>query len=293
MRAVGGSSIRTAPGIALALMLVWSAGCSGEAGRPGAGPTEVSGSPNVQPDAEDVAAVEEAVRDYLEAFRESDFMEWKRLSAGELAELADWSALVTANNPSSSRDLEIESLEVESVQEPAATVQLEATFNETFVDPLSGGDDSYTLDLSGPVQLVKEASGWKVADIYRDGRSRLESVFTRVRGRQERNGVTVEVTGVDLRPDTTVVVVQIRNTLDEAIDLDFDAAMVTSNGRQFGSGQPASQLEIAPEARLEEAYYWSNASLPLSTSEFRLLLEFFTGGSFDEVSFDIPVRLID
>jgi hypothetical protein len=278
--------------VALILLLVGVA-CSDSSSEPAPGARE-EGSPQAQPDADELVAIEETVRGYLEAFRASDFAEMKELSANELEQLADWSALLTAANISSTREVEIDSLEVASVDETAATVDLEATFSETFADPLAGGEgDSYTTDLTGPVELVQEGGAWKVADFYRDGRSRLESIFTNVRGQQEKNGVAVEVVGVDLRPDTTVVVTEIRNTLDQSVDLDFDAAIVTRGGQQLGGGQPASQTEISPDARLEEAYYWANAILPVHTSELRLLLDFFSRESFEEISFDIPLRLID
>jgi hypothetical protein len=265
---------RLLAGIAL---LVAIPACSGDEPQP-AGRSPVS-----SPD--QVAAIEEAVRNYLQALADDDRAAKVMFSSGELHSLADWEAMVALSFGSSVGEVRIDQLKVTEVGAAEATVDLEAELTRF------GFQEDTPVSLEGPVSVVKEGNAWKVADYVQDGQMRTESVYTEVSGGQERDGLAVEVVGVDVTANAVLVVIRAVNDSDRTLVLS-PGTIVSPDGRRLGFGEPsATQRAALPSAPLETYLYWSGRSLPPNATTFELLLDFTDAAG--TVSLAIPVELID
>jgi hypothetical protein len=231
------------------------------------------------------AAVEEAVRSYLQALADDDRAAKVMFSTGELLSLADWEAMVALSFGSSVGEVRIDRLEVAALHPATATVDLQAELTRF------GFQEDTPVSLEGPVSVVKEGNVWKVADFVQDGQARTESVYTEVRGSQERDGLAVEVLGVDVTANAVLVVIRAVNDSDRTLVLS-PGTIVAPDGRRLGFGEPsATQRAALPSAPLETYLYWSGRSLPPDATTFDLLLDF--TDALGTVSFDFPVELVE
>jgi hypothetical protein len=230
------------------------------------------------------AAINEAVRSYLQALADDDRAAKVMFSTGELLALADWEAMVALSFGSSVGEVRIDRLEVTDLQSTTATVDLQAELTRF------GFQEDTPVSLEGPVSVVKEGNAWKVVDYVQDGLSRTESVYTEVSGGQERDGLAVEVVGVDVTANAVLVVIRAVNDSDRTLVLS-PGTIVAPDGRRLGFGEPsATQRAALPSAPLETYLYWSGRSLPPNETTFDLLLDF--TDAMGTVSFDFPVQLV-
>jgi hypothetical protein len=278
--------------LALLLLVIPTVSCTGRPAVPeqDGGPPTDSPPEMAQPSAEDLQEIEQVLRDYFEALRTDDWAERKRLSIGELRALGDWQQILVESSGRGEAELETETMEVTSVTETSATVDFEATLTQTFVNPLTGGTDTSHVDFSGPVILERSGEAWRVADYVRNGRSLQEELFTRVDGRQEKNGIILEVVGADLRDNGTLVAVQLTNNTQSELTMSTPI-LVTENGQQLGDGF-TTVTSLAPQAQSLEVLSWTR-DLPLTTRSFRVVVMLFGDDFASTTDFDLMARLRD
>lgn len=245
---------------------------------PSASPQDARG-----PSAEELLEVESVVRAYFQAIEDDDFAARKELSTGELLILADWARILNNNLPPSA--LTIKELEVQAVAEDEASVEFEATFE-------FGGAEPYTTTYTGPVELVREGSAWKIADYTRNGLRETESIFTNVKGSQEKGGLEVEVEGVILRTDSILTMIRATNRTGAPLDATYSPApTIVSEGEQVSGGTPGPAYQVVGGASLETYFFWADQTLPLTTKGFRLVCSFVGQQSGGLIQFDIPIKL--
>jgi len=262
-------------------LVVAAASCGGgqPSSVPGSSKVPTSSSPSrpeptIGPD--DIAAIEKTVRDLLEADRTSNPAELKRLTTDEVAIAESWAARIIANEPQPTAELTVDQLSVDSVVAGEAEVTVEAEIRFAGVpEPLTYQSMSLRL----------EDGLWKVADLKRDGLVLSENAFTEATGRQERNGVEVEVVGYWRRRRSTLVVATVTNhAADQAIG--FRSSLIVGGKQHDGDVGPSS-VTVARDAALD-TYFYFQGDIPV-TGKPRLVTSF-TWGS-EESSFDIPITL--
>jgi hypothetical protein len=290
------SAGRRSLGFALSGALVLVA-CGG-AGGPTANDQRGSGTPKVSPPAspspsptatligsqvvslDEVASIEQVVRDYFAAFGDADFDRLLELSAGELRSLAMWQQ--TLNSAFQEAGVlkpvggTLESLEIVSVSGDEATVNVQGTVNETFFDERKGESQVLVTDITGPVTLTR-SSPWLVADYSRNGRSVRQSLSSKARGKEARQGLAVTVKGVDLRPSGTVVIVGVGNTTGLKGGGD-PPVIVGSSGKRFKTAfsDNVVYVEVPARSKVTTGFFLPKG-LPGTTKTFRFVMKFFLG----------------
>jgi hypothetical protein len=235
----------------------------------------------------DERTVEQAVRGYLGAVAADDYQAKLRFGTGDLDAVAEWELMVALSFGSALGEVEVQRLEVASVDGDAATVELHAELR------LAGFQDDPATVLSGPVSMIRTAKGWKVADYVRDGRSVAEGVFTRLEGRGEGDGVAVDVLGAHVAADSILVVLEATNASTTSYVL-VPATILGPDGAVLPFGEPSgTQRAVLPSAPLETYVFWSGRSLAADARSFRLQLTFEPSEGEMAVDLDIPVTLID
>jgi hypothetical protein len=245
------------------------------------------------------AAVEGAVRDYFDAFDRSDFAGLESHSVGELTALPSWLRILSTEFQSlgvlSPAGASIDNLTVTSITGRTATVQIRGQLDETAVSEKPMNGTIISSDISGPVTLVQGTTTWQVADFRRGGRSVRDQIYTTVRGQQTRQGITVKVVGVDLRPRGTVVVLEVRNTT--ALNAGAANPVIRdAYGRQHQTslGSHTVLLEANRRSTTRHALFFPSGLRP-GTASFRFRTDYDLGCNpvcKISTSFDIPVQLV-
>lgn len=272
---------RTRPrpaGFVLLALLV--ASCS--TGSSGTSPSPSAGS-------QDVAAVTAAVNRYFgSALPSSDWAEIARSSTGQLQVQAKWLASQDIAPSVGQGGLDIQRLQVISVNASEALVAFDAT--RTVGDRLT--------TYGGPVKLLKENGKWSVADYTRDGRSVAASVFTHAKGLARRDGIIVTVVGVQLEAGHADVWVRIQNTTSAQLVWNRPIVIVDDTGTQRGRGalfvssaDTSEGFEMMPHVSVFGDFVVDNVTLPLSTKSFRLLVGATNNDTQQTIDLSVSVHL--
>jgi hypothetical protein len=211
-----------------------------------------------------------------------------RLSTGPLHVQAEWLASQDIASSAAQSNLAIQQLQVTSIHGPDALVAFDAT--RTIEDRL--------ITYGGPVRLVKTSGTWRLADYTRDGRSVAASIFTHVSGSASRGGIVVKVVGVQLEAGHVDVWVRIQNTTSARLVWNRPIVIVDQSGRQLGRGalfvsssDTSEGFMMMPRVSVFGAFVVDNATLPLSTTAFRLLVGATNGTTHQPVDLGVSVHL--
>lgn len=264
---------------ALAAATLTAAACTAEVSTP----PPTSAAPTAQDESE---AVEAALLEHLEAVAADDHERKVTTSVGELQALADWQLMTSLAFGSAFGTLEVERVEVTDVGATEARAELDALIR------LAGFESDPPAVLSGPAVLAHTGGGWKVRDYVLNGRRRTASVWTSVRGRVQRSGVTFTVTGVDAPADSILVVFTATSVSEQTFTMQ-PATILTEDGRRLGFGEPsATQRALLPTAPLESYVYWSGRDLRAEDRSFELLIDL-TSSTGGTMRLEIPVQLLE
>ena len=217
----------------------------------------------------DVATVAATVNRYFASSLPSgDWAQIARSSTGQLQVQAEWLASQDIAPSVGQGQLNIQRLQVISVSGSEALVAFDAT--RTIGDRL--------ITYGGPVRLVRTSGTWSVADYTRDGRSVAASVFTHAKGLARRDGIIVTVVGVQLEAGHVDVWVRIQNTTSAQLVWNRPIVIVDEKGTQRGRGalfvssaDTTESFVMMPGVSVFGDFLVDNATLPLSTTSFRLL----------------------
>jgi hypothetical protein len=249
----------------------------------------VGGSPTPSPGARDAAAVVATVNSYFgSALPSGDWEQMARSSTGQLHVQAEWLASQDIAPSAGQGTLAIKRLQVISVSGSQALVAFDAT--RTIGDRLT--------TYGGPVRLVKANGTWRVADYTRNGRSVAASTFTHVTGVARRGGIIVKVVGVQLEAGHVDVWVRIENTTSARLVWNRPIVIVDEKGGQLGRGalfvssaDTSEGFVMMPGVSVFGDFLVDNATLPLSTTSFRLLAGATNGTTHRPVDLSVSVHL--
>ena len=272
---------RTCSRLAVVLVVAFVAASCSKA-SPGTSPSSSAGS-------HDVAAVTATVNRYFgSAIPSSDWAEIARTSTGQLQEQAKWLAVQDIAPSAGAVGLDIQTLRVISITGTEALVAFDAT--------RTIGDRRVTY--GGPVKLIKQNGRWSVADYTRDGRSVAASVFTHATGMAHQGGVVVNVVGVQLEAGHVDVWVRIHNTTAAQFVWDRPIVIVNESGMQLGRGalfvsstDTSEGFELMPGVSAFGDFVVDNATLPLSTTSFTLLVGATSTDTQQPIDLSVPVHL--
>jgi hypothetical protein len=247
--------------------------------------------------AAETTAVETATRDYFEAIAVPRLADLESHSIGELRTLARWWRILSnefdGDGALTPAGAAISSLKVTSIAGDTATVQIHGSLEETtsYLNP--GGSALIRTDISGPVTLQRGAT-WQVTDFHRGGGSVRQQMYPVVRGQQTRQGITVKVVGVDLRPGGTVLVLQVRNSTTLKAGA-AEPVIRDARGREHPTGlRNTVVLEVARRSTATHALYFPGRLNP-RTTRFRFRVDYQLGCTPEcriWTSFDIPTQLV-
>lgn len=243
-----------------------------------------SGSPS------DAASIAATVTDYFaNGIGSGDWVKASALSTGSLKTAADW--LVTQGISSSEEQrgaFTIHSMSVTSLDSSKATLDIDATQTGA----------NYATTYTGPVSVLKQADGWKVADYLRDGRDAAAAIFPNATGRATRSGVTVQVVGAQLESNHVDVWVKIENATTSALSWDQPIVIVDASGRQLGHGflfvssaDATEPFEMLPHVSAFGDFLVDSVDLPLTTTSFHLLVGATPASSKTSIKLSVPVTL--
>ena len=249
---------------------------------------------------QEVEQIEGAVRAYFDAFDGSDFNGLRAHSVGELKVLASWQRILSersggldALKPAAAS---VDRLKVVSVKGNTATVEIKGQLDETafVLDDSTGQTKLLSTNITGAVTLVRGAA-WQVVDFHRGGRWARQQIYTKVRGQQTSQGVTVKVIGVDLRPKGTVLMLEVKNTTG----LKAGAAGTVirdASGKQLqiALGRDLVVVQVGRRSKATSGLFYMN-TLRSNTTKFNFLADVNLG--CDPVckvstSLNIPVQLL-
>ncbi|HEX6261952.1 MAG TPA: hypothetical protein VF097_03785 [Actinomycetota bacterium] len=215
-------------------------------------PTAPSG-----PTYRDRVEVEAAVEAFLEGFAvgAEDPAELLASVAGD--RLRDWARWINRYRPEREAvragRVEIESLRVESIRGSVAIAVVDATVHQPARDE-EGNRRIVARSFNGPVELRRDASGWRVVDIVRDGApmSYAIGIFDEPAAGEEA-GIRVEVASVYRFRSGTVATIRIENGTGMPIVLDRTHSLIQAAGRWVGATAVAGDLDvpIPPGAAIE------------------------------------------
>jgi hypothetical protein len=250
---------------------------------------------------QEVEKIKGAVRAYFDAFDGSDFNGLKAHSVGELKILASWQRILSTSSggldalkPAAAS---VDRLKVVSVKGNTATVEIKGQLDETafILDNSTGQTKLLSTNINGAVTLVRRAAAWQVVDFHRGGRWARQQIYTKVRGQQTSQGVTVKIIGVDLRPKGTVLMLEIKNTTG----LKAGAAGTVirdASGKQLqiALGRDLVAVQVGRRSKATSGLFYLNTLRP-NTRKFNFLADVNLG--CDPVckvttSLNIPVQLL-
>ncbi len=217
----------------------------------------------------DAANVTATVNNYFASSLPSgDWAQIARSSTGQLHVQAEWLASQDIAPAVGQGQLNIQRLQVISVSASEAIVAFDAT--RTIGDRL--------ITYGGPVRLVRTSGTWRVADYTRNGRSVAASIFTNVTGSARLGGIVVKVVGVQLESGHVDVWVRIENSTSARLVWNRPIVIVDEKGAQRGHGalfvsssDTTESFVMMPGVSVFGDFLVDNATLPLSTTSFRLL----------------------
>ncbi len=237
---------------------------------------------------EDVEEIEQIVRDYFEATGTDDLKNRAKYSTGDAFAWATWLRGQYGDflPGELSSEIAIDKLEF-----------LEGDLEEAFVDfkaqwtSYTGFGKPEVYELSGPVTVLNTDKGWKVANYKRDGKDQGEAVFSKVKGYQEVNGVALEVLGVVVQKDYLAVFTKITNRGDGNYQ-PYGGTIVDEDGRQLSNGT-ASNLSgpVLSNASVLTSFTWTEQTLNKKSRQFRMVIDGADDQSFDDITFDLAVKL--
>ena len=228
---------------------------------------------------EEIAAIEQGARAYFTALGDGDFDRLRELSTGELSSLA--TLLETLDSAFKDvgvlRPVEatLDGLEVVSVTTDEATVNVKGTMKETYFDEKRRRSRDLDTDITGPVILTR-TSPWRVVDYTRDGVSVRDSLSTKARGNETRQGLAVTVKGVDVRPSGTVVVVGITNR--SGLMASGNPPVLVAGARRFKTAFSGNvgYVDVKARSKATTGFFFPKG-LGRRTKAFRFVMEFFLG----------------
>lgn len=218
-----------------------------------------------------------------------NWAEVSQLSTGSLKTAADWLIKQGISTSEEERgSFTINSMSISSVGGSSASLNLNATQTGA----------NYAVTYSGPVSMKKESGGWKVADYLRDGRNAAAAIFPNAHGRASSSGVTVNVVGAQLEAGHVDVWVQISNRTASTLSWDQPIVVDDASGRQLGrgflfvsSGDTGEAFRMLPHLSAFGDFLVDSATLPLTTSHFRLLTGATDQTSHKQIDLSVPVTL--
>ena len=306
------SGPRLGPSLAVLLALLAATACTqgGERQPAQEAPTTPTSSPSPtatliggqQVSLEEVASIEGAVREYFDAFGGSDFKGLNTHSAGELKVLATWQRILNEGSSAGFGVLKpaaasVDRLKVVSVKGNTATVEIKGQLDETVHVIDSGTGPSVKLlstNINGAVTLLRGAA-WQVVDFHRGGRWAREQIYTKVRGQQTSQGVTVKVVGVDLRPKGTVLMMEVKNTTGLKAGASGTVIRDASGKQlQIALGRNIVVVQVGRRSKATSGLFYTK-SLPPSTKRFNFLADVMLGCNpvcKVSTSLNIPVQLL-
>ncbi len=232
---------------------------------------------------DDRTAVEDLVRNYFQTVATGDFQKLKPMATGELVKAIGFQQIVANVLGPASATLDLTKVEVASAEGGEVTVDVQGTI--TFPPP------SRPTSLDGPAIVERVHGEWRMADYTRGGRSLRESLFTQLKdARQEKNGVVLQVIGVQLRDDATLVYATITNKNTHSVSANYVASFVDPKGNQYDNSDVGFN-QVAAHASATSYYGWLNP-LPVKTKTIRLIAKVFDDTTVASDDFDIHVSLI-
>lgn len=246
-----------------------------------------SNSPAASPG--EVAAVAALTDYFVNGIGGGNWAVASQRSTGSLKTAADW--LVTQGISASEEQrgtFAIGSVAVRSIGASTASFSFKATQTGS----------NYTTTYAGPVSMIKEADGWKVADYLRDGRDAAAAILPNAHGSATRSGVTVSVVGAQLETAHVDVWVQISNHTSSRLSWDQPIVIIDASGRQLGhgvlfvsSGDTSEPFELLPHVSAFGDFLVDSVTLPLSTRTFRLLVGATDTSTHAQIDLSVPVVL--
>jgi hypothetical protein len=194
----------------------------------------------------DQVEVEEAVEEFLAAFAEGREDPGHLLGTVAGDRLRDWARWINRHRPEREavRDgrVEVASIRVVEIGAGRARAVVDATVVQETVTE-DGEPAEVDRRFNGPVLLLREGSGWRVADLVRDGSpmSHAIAVFEDPPG-AGRAGVRVEVRSVYRFLSGTVATLRIENDTDRRVVVDRRHSLIQAAGRWVGA--TGSTLEV-------------------------------------------------
>lgn len=271
------------------------AGCDSNDDAPSrSSETSVSSTPSPSPtpglETDDIEEIEQGVRDYFEATGVDDLKNRARYSTGDANAWATWlrgqyGDFLPGEIPS---EIVIDKLEFLEGDLEEALVDFKAKWTS-----YNGFGQPVIYNLSGPVVVINTDKGWKVSNYNRDGRDQEEAVFSRVKGYQEVAGVALEVQGVVVQKDYVAVFTKLTNRGDGNYQ-PYGATIVDVNGRQLSNGT-ATNLSgpVLTKASVLTSFVWDKQTLARTSRQFRMVVEGADDQTFDDINFDLTIKLRD
>jgi len=275
----------------LIVAAVLAVSCSGESEAPSQAdaPTTQStpaATPTPGITEDDVAEIEDAVRDYRAAGDENDFAARQDVSTGALSDyygLMVSSALDKNSLPLSTTA--INDLEVEEVDGDSATVAIDAVITPW-------GEAPEPVKMRGTYSVIRTPSGWKIADYTeRNGEPFSANVYTDLDSHQEHGGLELSVVGVDLSdPTYATVFVSVQNHSDKRYS-SYEALLLDGEGNQH-TGNIVTESSILPGAKLSGMYQFPLGQDASDSKQLRLAVSYYDETSYsDDLEFDVDVKL--
>lgn len=264
--------------LAVALAL---AACTSEEPPPGApsGPTF-----------QDRIEVEQAVESFLEGFAKGGEHPDALLASVTGDRLRDWAGWINRYRPEReavrSGRVDLDSLRVESISGATAVAVVDATVLQPTRDE-EGERRTVARSFNGPVELRRDAGGWRVVDIVRDGApmSYAIALFDEPAS-AEHDGVRVDVESVYRFRSGTVATVRIENGTDDPLRVDRIHSLIQAAGRWVGTIDVAGGLAapIPPGAVIAGSFAYH--PIPIRWLPERVFVHFTRGP--EPIPVDLP-----
>lgn len=242
------------------------------------------------PTFQDQVEVEAAVEAFLEGFAQGGEHPARLLASVSGDRLRDWARWINRYRPDREAvragRVEIESLRVESISGSEAVAVVDATVYQPARDE-GGNRRTVARSFNGPVELRRDASGWRVVDIVRDGARMSYAIgLFEEPASAEQAGVRVEVASVYRFRSGTVATVRIENGTSAPLRIDRTHSLIQAAGRWVGAVDVAGDLEgpIPPGEAIAGSFAYH--AIPIQWLPEKVFVHFVRGP--EPIPVDLP-----
>lgn len=242
------------------------------------------------PTFQDRVEVERAVETFLDGFARGGEDPDVLLASVSGDRLRDWARWINRYRPEREAvragRVEIESLRVETITDSVAIAVVDAIVHQPARDD-EGTRRIVARSFNGPVELRRDASGWRVVDIVRDGApmSYAIGIFDEPASAEEA-GVRVEVASVYRFRSGTVATIRIENGTPRPLRIDRPHSLIQAAGRWVGAIGVAGDLEAPIPPGTAIAGSLAYHPIPLQWLPERVFVHFVEGP--EPIPVDLP-----